>query len=344
MKFQNSVKPFFIAEVGQNHQGSIEIALKYIEEFAALGANAIKFQLRNNRTLFSSDSYNKSYDNHNSFGLTYGEHRENLELDFNSFKKIVKFCKKNNVKFMATPFDEESLDKLIRLKVDIIKIASFDLGNLPFIDKIAKTKKPLVLSTGGGNLKVIDYSVNQIMKYHNNFSILHCVSEYPCEYSNLNLDQIKRLKKKYPKVTIGISDHFNGILSGPIAYMLGARVFEKHVTFNRGWKGSDHSFALEPLGFKKFVRDIKRTPEMIIKKDKKSIGKEPVFEKLGKSLIFKKNLKKGKEIKINDLSGRILEKNELLVRYSYLAIGSILKYDVKAGDPVKKSSFKKVFN
>ncbi len=335
MNFNKLKTPFIIAEVGQNHQGNEDLALKYINEFSNLGASAVKFQLRDNRNLFSNETYNKEYDNNNSFGSTYGEHRKKLELNFSTFKKIANLCRKKNIKFMATPFDENSLKKLIKLNVDILKIASFDLGNIPFIDMIAKYKKPIVMSTGGGNLKIIDNSVRAILKHHSNLSILHCVSEYPCEYDKLGLENIKILKRKYKNITIGVSDHFNGILSGPISYMLGARVFEKHVTFNRGWKGSDHSFSLEPNGFGKFVRDINRTPKMMSSKDKSELGKEKVFSKLGKSLIFNKNLSKGEKVLTNDLSWKIIDKNGILVRDSYKIIDKYLKKSVTKGELVK---------
>lgn len=138
---KNNVNPFIIAEVGQNHQGKINLALKYVKTFASLGANAIKFQVRNNKKLFSKESYNAVYNSENSFGKSYGAHREKLELSYKDLIKIKKECKKNNVKFMITPFDEESLEKICKIGVDIIKVASFDLGNLPFLYKIAKKKK-----------------------------------------------------------------------------------------------------------------------------------------------------------------------------------------------------------
>ena len=109
------------------------------------------------------------------------------------------------------------------------------------------------MSIGGGKTDQIKASVETILKYHNDLAILHCVSEYPCEYDRLGLENIKVLQEAFPSCAIGSSDHFNGTLSGPVAYMIGARVFEKHVTLNRAWKGTDHSFALEREGFRKFV-------------------------------------------------------------------------------------------
>jgi len=169
---------------------------------------------------------------------------------------------------------------------------------------------------------------------------LHCVSEYPCEYNRLDLEKIKTLKKNFPQTIIGSSDHFNGILSGPIAYLMGARVFEKHVTLNRAWKGSDHSFALEQDGFRKFVRDIRRTPLMIKSKPHHEIGKEKVFKRLGKSIIANRLIKKGEKISINDLSGRIFTDQFIPVRDSYKVIGKIANSTIKKNDIILYKNIK----
>jgi N-acetylneuraminate synthase/sialic acid synthase len=277
--------PYVIAEVGQNHQGNLDTAREYVRIFAFEGANAIKFQTRNNRYLFAEDAFKSSYASENAFAAIYGEHREALELSLVDLAQLRDDCRKYGVDFMSTPFDEPSLEALIKLDVDILKIASFDLGNLPFINKIAKTKKPVVISVGGGDLSQIKSSVDLILQNHDNIAILHCVSEYPCEYNRLGLSNIETLTGEYPNLTIGLSDHFNGTLSGPVAYLKGARVFEKHVTLNRSWKGTDHSFALEPEGFRKFARDINRVRHMMPPKPSDELGLEPVFQKLGKSLV-----------------------------------------------------------
>lgn len=333
-------KPLFIAEVGQNHQGKIGLALEYVNIFAEAGADIIKFQCRDNRSLFDQESYNSIYNSKNSFGKTYGMHREALELDRRELKTIARECKKKKVAFMCTPFDENSLDLICRIGVDIIKIASFDLGNLSFINKIAQKKKPVVISVGGGNKNQILSSVNLLIKKKIKVVVMHCVSEYPCEYNRLDLEKIKKLKKIFPNTIIGSSDHYPGILSGPVAYMLGARIFEKHVTLNRGWRGSDHSFALEPEGFRKFVRDINRVPYMVRSKSEKEIGKEPVFNRLGKSIIAKVNIKKGKKININQLSGKIFLKQYIPVRESINVIGKITKCKIKKNEILKYEMLK----
>ena len=331
-KLINKEDSYIIAEVGQNHQGSIEEAIRYISTFAALGANAVKFQMRSNKSLFDQSIYSMKYESDNSFGDTYGEHRDFLELSFDEFYKLSKCCEQNKVDFIITPFDLQSLDKCLKLKVDALKIASFDLGNLPLIDVFAKSRKPIILSTGGGQINQISDSVKTVLKYHYDLAILHCVSYYPCPLEKVNLGKIKLIKELYPNLTIGLSDHFNGILTGPLAYINGARVFEKHVTFNRSQKGTDHPFSLEPDGFRKFVRDITRTPILMKSNNLDDLGEEPVFKKLGKSLIANKFIKAGDEIKIDDLDGKIIRPQEIPVRESNKVIGKKAKVDLNIGD------------
>lgn len=141
---------FIIAEVGQNHQGDLDIAREYIRIFAFEGADAIKFQTRNNKFLFSNDAYEAAYASENAFAETYGAHREKLELKPEWLPILKEDCNKYGVKFMSTPFDELSLELLRQIDVDILKIASFDLGNLPLLNRIGKLGKPMVMSVGGG--------------------------------------------------------------------------------------------------------------------------------------------------------------------------------------------------
>jgi sialic acid synthase len=327
-------EPFVIAEVGQNHQGDLKIAREYIRIFAFEGADAVKFQTRNNKYLFSQDAYEAPYTSENAFAETYGEHREKLEMKREWLPILKEDCIKHGVKFMSTPFDEPSLELLKQIDVDILKVASFDLGNLPLIHRIAGMGKPVVMSVGGGKIEQIRSSVEVLLSHHDEVAILHCVSEYPCEYSRLGLDNIEVLAREFPGCVIGSSDHFNGTLSGPIAYMKGARVFEKHVTLNRAWKGTDHSFALEPDGFRKFVRDIKRVRHMMQPKPTEQLGDERVFKKLGKSLIAYVDIKAGEKITLDNLSGRIFNTQYIPVRESNQVIGSIAKRDIAKGEPI----------
>jgi N-acetylneuraminate synthase/sialic acid synthase len=333
--FKDLNETFVIAEVGQNHNGSLDLAREYINIFSNEGADAIKFQTRNNKYLFSKDAYDAPYDSENAFAETYGAHREKLELKPEWLPILKEDCINNGVKFMSTPFDEPSLELLKSIDVDIIKIASFDLGNLPFIHRIAALGKPVVMSVGGGKIEQIRSSVNVMLNHHDDVAILHCVSEYPCEYNRLGLDSIEDLIREFPRCVIGSSDHFNGTLSGPVAYLKGARVFEKHVTLNRASKGTDHSFALEREGFRKFVRDIKRVRHMLPPKSVEDLGNEKVFKKLGKSLIAHLDIKTGEKITLDHLSGRIFSTHYIPVRESSLILGTIAKRNIAKGEPIQ---------
>lgn len=325
---------FIIAEVGQNHQGDLDIAKEYIKSFAEVGADAIKFQTRNNKYLFSESAYNKPYNSENAFSEVYGKHRDKLELKVEWLPILKEECKKYGVKFMSTPFDEPSLDLLCDVGVDILKIASFDLGNLPFIKRIAEKHIPVVISVGGGKIDQIKSSVDLLLKEIDEVAVLHCVSEYPCEIERIGLDNIGVLQNEFPTCSVGLSDHFNGIVTGPVGYMKGARVFEKHVTLNRSWKGTDHNFALVHHGFRNFVRDIKRVPKMFRPKPEEELGKEYVFQKLGKSLIAYSDIKEGQVIGIDDLTGKIFGTQYIPVRESNKVIGKTVKRMIKKGDVI----------
>lgn len=250
---------YVIAEIGNNHQGDIETAIKMIEVAAASGADAVKFQKRDNKSLFVSAFYNKPYENENSYGATYGEHREFLEFGWDQYRQLKKCAEANNVDFMCTAFDFESVDFLEKLGISTYKVASADLTNIPLLTYIAKLGKPMIVSTGAATLEEIRLAHNAIMALNNQLSLLHCVAGYPVDYKDLNLRVIETLKQEFPDVVLGYSGHDNGILAPVLAYMLGAVIIEKHFTLNRSLKGTDHKFSLEPEGLRKMVRDLKRT-------------------------------------------------------------------------------------
>jgi sialic acid synthase len=251
-------RAYVIAEIGHNHQGSLDNAIRLIEAAAEAGADAAKFQKRSNKLLFTPSTYNEIYNSENSFGLTYGQHREALELNVQQYQKCISVAKALGIDFFATAFDFESADFLRELDMPVYKVASGDLQNLPLIDYISGFKKPMIISTGGSTFQMIDDAVRTIQNYHNNFAILQCTSGYPAKYEELNLAVISALRERYPNNVIGYSGHENGIAMPLVAYTLGARVVEKHFTLNRAMKGTDHSFSLEPQGMKKLIRDLTR--------------------------------------------------------------------------------------
>jgi len=298
-----TLDPFVIAEIGHNHKGSLEIAKELFFSAKSCGADAVKLQKRSNVDLYTNDFYNRIYESENSYGKTYGQHREYLEFGKKEYKDLIKYAKKIDLEFLCTPFDFVSLIFLEELNIKAYKIASADLVNLPLQTAIAKTKKPIFLSTGGGNFVDIDRAVKNISKINKKLSILHCTAAYPVELKDMHLNVIKVLKKKYPNNPIGLSDHENGIDAAPLGYMLGARIFEKHFTLDRSWKGTDHAFSLEPEGLRKLIRNLRRIPLILGSKNKKILSSEKMpLQKMYKSIVASRDLKKDTILKYSDIS------------------------------------------
>lgn len=322
---------WIIAEVGNNHQGSPELAERYIREFAAAGADAVKFQTRNNRHLFTANAYDRVYNSENSFGQTYGAHREAVELPVTSLPRLKLVCDEVGVEFMSTPFDEPSVEILAEVGVKTFKIASFDIGNIPFIKQVSLVADRVVISTGGGDWGAIMASCEALAEKGKSVALLHCVSKYPCPVDELALGKIPQLIEAFPQFTIGLSDHFNGILSGPVGYILGARVFEKHVTLDRSWKGTDHAFSLEIDGFRRFCRDIRRVPDMT-NSNQPNLGSEDVFNKLGKTLFLKRDIAKGELISSSHLCAKIDVDKGVDSRDCWKILKTKMRVDLKRGD------------
>jgi N-acetylneuraminate synthase/sialic acid synthase len=225
----------------------------------AAGASAVKFQKRENETLYSRAILEQPYENEHSFGKTYGEHRAALEFSRTQYVCCQVEAHRSDVIFFATAFDEPSVDFLMHLNVPAIKIASGGLTDLALLRHVAEARVPVVLSTGGGTYKDIDLAANEIAKVHHEFAILHCTAAYPVrDYAELNLVCIENLRMLYPDTVIGWSGHDSGIAMSLVAYTLGARIIEKHFTLNRANRGTDHAYSLEPAGLTKLCRDLSR--------------------------------------------------------------------------------------
>ncbi|MDX9701588.1 MAG: N-acetylneuraminate synthase family protein [Candidatus Auribacterota bacterium] len=293
---------FMIAEIGHNHQGDLQKALEMIEVAAQCGADAVKFQKRDNKALYTSEQYNAPYENENSFGSTYGEHREFLEFGWDEYVQLKKCAEENNVEFMCTPFDFQSVEFLEKLGVSSYKLASADITNTPLINYVASFKKPVFISTGACTMEEIAMAYETVLKHTDKLVLFHCVSAYPPEYENLNLRIIMTLKREFPKAIIGYSGHDNGILAPVIAAMLGARVFEKHFTINHSWKGTDHKFSLEPTGLRKQIRNLRRIG-LSLGTGTKVLNEYELAAriKMGKSLYSSRALERGQILSCEDI-------------------------------------------
>jgi sialic acid synthase len=327
--------PYVIAEVGHNHQGSLDNALQLIRAAAAAGATAVKLQKRSNKRLFTPEAYNESYNSENAFGATYGSHREFLEFGLDEYKLCIEESEKLGITFFATVFDFESADFLNELDMPIFKIASGDLRTLPLLKYIAKLNKPIIISTGGASFENIDTAVRTIQKFHNEVAILQCTASYPADFGQLNLNVIKRLREFYPENIIGYSGHENGIAIPVAAFAMGARVIEKHFTLNRTLKGTDHAFSLEPQGLQKMVRDLNRAAVALGDGVKKVYETELVpIRKMGKMIVASKNLSIGHIITEADLEFRS-PSNGLSPELYEQIIGKVIKSPVNQYAPIQ---------
>lgn len=304
---------YIIGEIGQNHNGSVDIA-KLIVDFASMPVieklfdielkpiNAIKLTKRDLNYELTKSQMNKLYNSPNSFGKTYGEHREFLELSDEEHFEVYSYTKEKGLEFVETLCSPTCLSVLKIFTPDYLKVASRDLTNLPLLEALAETKIPIILSTGMAEKKELDTALSIISRIHNSISILHCVSQYPTEPKNVNLNTIKFLQKTYPNYTIGYSDHTVGISAPVAAVAMGAKIIEKHITIDRRMKGTDQIGSLGADGINRMVRDI-RILEM-------SLGKEEMFidpavldskNKLERSIATKRNIGKGEIISSDDI-------------------------------------------
>ena len=289
---------FIIAEIGINHQGDVNIAKELIKKAKDAGANAVKFQKRSISRILTKEGLNMPYENPNSFGKTYGEHKIALELTEDDYIELFKFSNDLDVMFSASGWDEESIDFLDKLGVSFFKMASADLTNFPLLEHTAKKNKPMILSTGMADMKIVKKAYNLIYKINKNIAILQCTSTYPVKFKEIHLNVIQTYKNEFPNAVIGYSGHELGIAIPTVSVALGARIIERHFTLDRTMKGGDHAASLEPSGFHKMVRDIRHVEDALGSKDKTiQESEKPIFKKLGKSLVSKYDIPSGTIIK-----------------------------------------------
>ena len=332
---------FFVAEIGANHCGSVETGKKLIDMCKLAGVNAVKFQKRSNKNLFTKKIYNSIYDNPNSYGRTYGIHREKLELSIKQFKQLKKYATKKGLLFMCTPFDLESVTELESINLEAYKIASADITNLPLIRKIAKTRKPTFMSTGCATMPQVIRAHKEFTKINKNLCLMQCTSIYPPKYDQFHLNVIDTYMNKFKNTIIGLSSHESGIAMDLVAFVKGARVIEKHVTLNRAMKGTDHAFSLEFVGLKKTIEYLSNAKKAFGSSSKHQMKEEKEkLKKQVKSIVVSKNILSGKKINIQDVSFKVNGGDGLDPSYLNKIIGKRIKNKLLKDDPILTSNLK----
>lgn len=289
------MKTFIIAEAGVNHNGSLEIAKKLIDAAVEAKVDAVKFQTFKSEKLVSKNAKKAYYQEQStSKGESQLEMLKKLELDVDAHNSLMDYCKERNIMFLSAAFDLESIDLLNELGIEIFKIPSGEITNYPYLKKIGKLKKKVILSTGMSYIYEIGEAI-KVLKDNGaeEITVLHCNTEYPTPMEDVNLEAMNTIKEKF-NVKVGYSDHTLGIEVAIAAVAMGAEVIEKHFTLDNNMEGPDHKASLEPKELEKMVKAI-RNIEKAIGKGMKEPSKSEVknLEAARKSIVASKFIKKG---------------------------------------------------
>lgn len=323
---------FIIAEAGVNHNGSIEIAKKLIDAAAAAGADAVKFQTFKTENLVSKNAQKADYQkastdkNESQFDMI-----KKLELDTDTHKELIAYCKNKEIMFLSTPFDLESIKLLDELGLEIFKIGSGEITNLPYLRDIGKLNKKVILSTGMSNIYEIEDALNVLIKAgtkKKNITVLHANTEYPTPMDDVNLKAMLTIKETLG-VEIGYSDHTLGIEVDIAAAAMGAQVIEKHFTLDKNMQGPDHKASLEPDELKEMVKAIRNIEAALgdgIKIPSFSESKNIAIAR--KSLVAQKDIKKGEIFSEENLAAKRPGNGISPMKWDEI-IGTVAKKDYK---------------
>ncbi len=304
-------KTIIIAEAGVNHNGKIDLALKLVDIAAKSKANYIKFQ-----TYFTEDLVQKKiglakYQKKNVKKIS-SQYKllKKFELSVSDHLKIIKRCKQRKIKFLSSPFDFKSVDMLKKLKLNMFKIPSGEITNIPYLRKIGALKKKIIISTGMSSTEEVKKAIKILISSgtkKKNITVLHCSSEYPAKIDNLNLLSIPFIKKKF-NINVGYSDHSLGLQASFTAVALGATVIEKHFTTNKKLSGPDQSASLSPKELIELVKGIRNIELTLGNYSKKPYSKElKNLRFIRKFIVAKKKIVKGEKFtELNLIAKRAL--------------------------------------
>ncbi|MBA4357185.1 MAG: N-acylneuraminate-9-phosphate synthase [Desulfovibrio sp.] len=325
---------FIVAEVGNNHQGDMGHARRMIEEAAKAGVQAVKFQKRHMESLLTRVGREAPYCGPNSFGPTYGAHRLALELDVAQMAELKALTESLGLVFFASAWDEVSLDEMLGLDVELLKVCSADLVNVPLLRRVAATRLPVILSTGMSSLEDIDAAVSLVRSQHDELVLLHCNSTYPCIEAQIGLPVMDTLRERY-KLPVGYSGHERGLAPSVAAVALGACVVERHVTLDKNQVGTDHKVSLEPAELATLVRMIREVEDSMILKGKKVFPEElAAAKKLRKCMVFSRDLPAGHVLAPADLTTRSPLDGISPVHWDEV-LGAVLMRPVKHEEPLQ---------
>ncbi len=329
-------KVFIIAEAGVNHNGSLDLGLRLVEAARASGADAVKFQTFRADLLATRFAQKASYQQRTtSRAESQFEMLRKLELDAAAHQRLIDHCRQNGIQFLSSPFDMSSADLLASLGVALFKVPSGEITNLPFLEHLARKGRPLILSTGMSTLGEVEEAVGVLHSAGaRELTLLHCVTEYPAPYAEVNLRAMLTLKAAFG-LPVGYSDHAPGIDIAIAAAALGAEVIEKHLTLDRSLPGPDHSASLEPDEFRQMVEAIRHVEAALgtgIKAPAPcELANLPIARK---SVVATRSLPAGHQLKAGDLDIK-RPGNGLVPKFLPALIGRTLCSPVEKDEIIK---------
>ncbi len=323
---------YIIAEIGNNHNGSLELAKKSVIAAHMAGADAVKFQRRTLNEVFTKELLSQPQTSSRALGATYGEYRKNQELDDKSLERVKNLAHQLGLAFFVSAFDLKGVEALDNIGMDAWKISSFDTTHPDLLVAVAKKNQPIFLSTGMTTLEERDETVKTILKYNKNLIIKQCVSIYPTPNTDLNIGAIKTLKERYAPLPVGYSGHEIGFVPTVAAVALGAKTVERHFTIDKSLPGPDHStVSLDSLEFAQMVREIKRVERGVA--DTRIYmhdGEIKHQQKHGKSIVAREKIPAGSIIAKNHIAFKSTGKGGIKPTLAHTVIGKKAKIDLEA--------------
>ena len=299
-------RTLIIAEAGVNHNGRMDLAKKLVDVASSAGADFIKFQAFKSENLVTSSLEKANYQKKSGRpSESQYEMLKKLELSQDELTELFAYCSNKKIGFMVSAFDEESLRFILNMDIEYLKIPSGEITNIPYLRLAGRKNKKVILSTGMSNINEIETAVKVLRKSglaKKNLTILHCNTEYPTEFRDVNLNAMKTLQSKF-KTKVGYSDHTKGSHVSIAAVALGASVIEKHITLNKKLKGPDHSASLEPKEFTRFVKDIRTTEEILGSRQKTPTKSEMKnINHARKVIVAARNISKGEKFNLKNVT------------------------------------------
>ncbi|MFT8348041.1 N-acetylneuraminate synthase [Clostridium saccharoperbutylacetonicum] len=331
---------FVIAEAGVNHNGDINIAKKLVDAACEARVDAIKFQTFKAKSLVTKNAPKAEYQKKTTESVNQYEMLKKLELSYEEHVILKKYCNEKHIMFISTPFDFESVDLLEKLNIPLYKISSGDLTNIPLLKYIAKLNKHMIISTGMANLGEVEDAIKAIKEVGNNkISLLHCTSNYPTNYEDVNLNAMITLENAF-KLPVGYSDHTVGIEVPIAAAALGAKIIEKHFTLDKTMEGPDHTASLNPEELKQMVTSIRNIESAFGDGIKIcNVSEQNTREIARKSIVASVNIKKGETISFSNITFK-RPGNGISPQFADDIVGKIAIEDINVDDFINFSNIK----